>query len=316
MKQAISMIVTLLLSTAIVFAQETCPMIDEALLSALKTCEDAESGTICYAAGELSLESDSKEISFASPADTVPLSDAIAVETTSEDSITLLQLNREDVPLRLIAYGETSLENTAPRSSINVYALRGVNLRQDPSLEARVIGSLLQGRDYTAVGRLADNTWLQVQLEDGRIGWSSAQYFVTEEGFTALETVTPNTPPYLPMQALTLQTGDCSGLLLIAPEIEAETIIFGINGAQIEVQGIVLIQASEDELSIINIIGEVLVNAFGFEMPLESGDMTTIPLNDSLSIAGIPSDAESSEMLILDEETINILFTNAGVIEP
>ncbi len=312
MKQTISIIV-ILFCTGIILAQETCPAIDESRLSALEICEDTGIGSICYAAGELSLESDVEEVTFENAGDTVLLSDVIALESTSEESLALLQLNREDVSLRLIAYGEISLENAAPRSSINVYALRGVNLRQEPSVEATVVGSLIQGRDYTAVGRLADNTWLQVQLEDGRIGWSSAQYFVTQDGFTALETVTPNTPAYLPMQALTLQTGDCAGLLLIAPEIEEETIIFGINGAQIEVQGIAWLQANEDELSILNIAGDSLVNAFGFEMPLEPGEITSIPLNDSLSIAGIPSDAESSDVMLLEEETNHILLAGEGV---
>ena len=307
MKQTILINFILFCCTMIVFAQEMCPAIDEALLSALETCEEIEPGTICHASGEINLDTDSEDALFSSPGDSISVSDVIAVESTSEDSIALIQLDRDDYKIRLIAYGETSLSNTASRRTINVYTLRGVNLRQEPSVEATVIGSLIQGRDYTAIGRLADNTWIQVRLQDGRTGWSSAQYFVTQEGFTELETVTPTTPPYLPMQALSLRTGDCAGLLLIAPEIEDETIIFGINGAQIEVQGIVFAQAKEDTLSIINLTGATVVDAFGFEMPLEQSEMTTMPLSDSASIAGIPSDAERIDEIPLEDETIGVL---------
>lgn len=307
MKQALLTLLILIFSTIITLAQDTCPVIDSALLNLLEICADAEIGTVCYGAGEIMIESDDEDRSFESIAETVLLSNVMSIESRSEDALSLIQLNREDVSLQIIAYGETVLENTAPRNTINVYALRGVNVRQSPSVEASVIASLSHGRDYTAIGRLSDNTWIQIRLEDGRIGWSSAQYFVTEDSFTQLETVTLTTPPYLPMQALSLQTEPCSGLLLIAPEIEAETIIFGINEAQISVTGIVHLQTNEETLYIISITGENIVNTFGFEISLEAGEMTSIPLSESGTIAGIASDVEPSEYIILEEETINML---------
>lgn len=312
MKQVILTILALILSVAIVMAQENCPPIDAALLEALENCDEMASGTLCYGAGDIAIEHDAEEAAFESAGDTVLLQDVIAVETAfdeEDNSVAIMNLNREDVRLALIAYDESRLENVAPRTTISVYALRGVNVRATPSLDGTVVGSLLQGRDYTAVGRLADNTWIQVMLEDGRVGWSSAQYFVTQDGFTELEAVTPNTPPYLPMQALSLSTGDCGGLLLIAPELEEETIIFGINGAQIQVTGIAWVRASDELLEIVSIEGEQVVNAFGFEVEIATGEQTSIPLSETGSLAGIPSDAEESELSLLGEEMVEILVT-------
>lgn len=308
MKQPLLTFLILIFSTIITFAQDTCPAIDSALLNFLETCADAEIGTVCYGAGEIMIESDDENRSFESIAETALLSNVMSIESRSEDALALIQLNREDVSLQIIAYGETSLENIAPRNTIEVYALRGVNVRQSPSVEATVIASLSQGRDYTAIGRLSDNTWIQIRLEDGRIGWSSAQYFVTQDSFTQLEAVTPISPSYLPMQALSLQTEPCSGLLLIAPGIEEESIIFGINEAQISVTGIVHLQTAEDILQIISITGENTVNTFGFEISLEAGERTNIPLSDSGTIAGIASEPEISELAILEDETINTLL--------
>lgn len=310
MKQVILTALTLILSVAMVFAQDNCPPIDEALLEALDNCDEMAEGTVCYGAGDIAVEHDTEEADFEASGDTVFLQDVIALETTfdaDDNAIAILNLNREDVRLRLIAYGDSRLENVAPRTSISIYTLRGVNVRTDPSLDASVISSLLQGRDYTAIGRLADNTWIQVMLEDGRVGWSSAQYFVTQDSFTDLEAVTPTTPPYLPMQAFTLSTGDCGGLLLIAPELEEETIIFGINGAQIQVTGIVWVSANDELLEILSIDGEHIVNAFGFEIDIASGEQTSIPLSETGSLAGIPSDTEERESDLLGDETVEVL---------
>ncbi len=313
MKNFIWILLAIVSSATIAFAQATCPPLETALSDALTNCDAVEVGKLCYGSGDISLEASADEISFESPSDTVNLSDILSFQTENDDETSataMIALNREDVALRMIAYGHTEIENTAPRNTISVYALRGVNLRQEPSVDASVIGSLVQGRDYTAVGRLADNSWIRVLLEDGRLGWASAQYFSTRDGFTQLDAVTPSTPPYLPMQSLTLLTEDCSGLIIIAPQVEEETIIFGINGAQIEGIGIVYIHTQNEELIIETLEGEAIVNTFGFELPLSAGELTRIPLNDDHMIIGIGSDAEEVAEPILSDEGLELLRYN------
>ncbi len=246
---------------------------------------------------------------FESSGDVADLSEIESLQTENTENtlaIAMMRLNREDVALRLIIYGDAEIENTAPRHTVSVYALRNVNLREEPSVDATVIGSLVQGSDYMAVGRLADNTWIRVLLDDGRIGWASAQYFSTREGFTELDAVTPSTPPYLPMQSLTIDTDDCAGVIIIAPEIEEVDLIFGINGAQIQVNGIAHIHTEDDLLIIEAVEGDVIVNTFGFELPLSRGEMTRVPMSDANMIIGIGTDAETVENAILPDESLEL----------
>lgn len=311
MRKFIWIILATFASVSLVIAQSTCPLLETSLTDALDVCADAEIGILCYGSGDLSLDSSAEDIMFNSPSTTALLADVLRLETQNtndELAIAIMHLNREDVSLAMIAYGATSLENIAPRQTISVFALRGVNLRQEPSVDARVIGSLVQGTDYTAVGRLADNTWLRILLDDGRIGWASAQYFSTREGFTELDAMTPSTPPYLPMQALTLATENCGGLFIIAPEIEDEVIIFGINGAQIQINGLVHIQTIDDMLMITSLAGEAIVNTFGFEIALQSGELTSIPLNATNTIIGIATDAETSDARIVSDDMMDLLL--------
>lgn len=310
MKEIMWILLATLLSATIAFAQGACLSLETALLDALTICDTLEIDTICYGAGDITLDSSAEDIRFESSGDTANLSDIASLQTENTENtlaIAMMRLNREDVALRLIVYGDAEIENTAPRHTISVYALRNVNLREEPSVDARVIGSLVQGRDYIAVGRLADNTWIRVLLDDGRIGWASAQYFSTREGFTELDAVTPSTPPYLPMQSMTIDTDACAGVIIIAPEIAEEDLIFGVNGAQIQVSGIAHIY-TEDELLIIEALeGEVIVNTFGFELALSSGEMTGVPISEAHMIIGVGADAEEVEEAILSDESLELL---------
>ena len=303
----------ILSSVSLVLAQDTCLSLEIALQETLATCDSLENDSLCYGSGTLNLESsaDEEEI-FEDLGDRVSISDIISFQSMNDEDVlatVMMRLNREDVAIDLIAYGQLEIENTASSNTISVYALRGVNLRQEPSVEATVLGSLTQRQTYTAIGRLADNAWLQIRLDDGRVGWVSAQYFSSSEGFTELEAVTPTSLIYLPMQSLTLTTDDCSGLLIIAPEIEGDKVVFAINGAQIQGAGIINIYI-EDDFLIINVLeGEAIVNTFGFETVLSSGELTTIQLGATNTIINIASEAESSNLSILSEEMIAILLT-------
>ena len=117
------------------------------------------------------------------------------------------------------------------------------------------------------------------------------------------------------MQAFILETGDCGTVFISAFQDTTDDnddrlpIIFGVNGAQITVEGILALTSTDHILTITNIIGEHSVNAFGFEMPLSENQQTTIQLSDALSIAGIPSDAIDADPM-LEQDTINEIIEN------
>ncbi|MEO1290338.1 MAG: SH3 domain-containing protein [Chloroflexota bacterium] len=287
----------------------TCSPLTDQLTNLIENCADLEPDTLCTI-DDATLSITSEIIDVENPS----LAQIISLANT-EPNATIARLNREDLPLHVIMLGDVTLENTSPRSEITVTATRNVNLRSDPSRDATVIGSMTIRQDYTAIGRLADNTWIRIRLEDGRVGWASAQFFVTQEGFTALETTTPTTPSYLPMQSLQITTEDCGLTLIVAqaPDMADDTqdtipepIIFGINGAQITVDGIVALTTTDEILTITSIIGDHTVNAFGFEVTITNDQQTTIPLSSENTIASIPTDSVNIDTL-LNQNTTDML---------
>lgn len=311
MKRFIWILTLILTSSAITLAQDSCPLLEIALQEALVTCENLENDSLCYGSGNLSIDTLAEEFSFDAEGDSVSLSELISLESVNDTdnlATAIMRLNREDADIRLIAYGNIEIENTAPTNIISVYALRGVNLRQSPSVEATVVGSLVQRQNYIAIGRLADNSWLQIRLDDGRVGWASAQYFSTTEGFAELDAVTPSSLAFLPMQSLSMTTEDCGGLLIIAPEIEDEIVVFAINGAQIQVTGIIHLSIEDDFLIITAITGDALVDSFGFETALTENEWTSIQLGTNNTIINIASDPETNDESILTDDLMEILL--------
>lgn len=63
--------------------------------------------------------------------------------------------------------------------TINITA--GLNARETPDLTGTVVQLLGGNTSYPALARTADNSWVQIQLPDGRLPWVSAQ-FVTPSG--------------------------------------------------------------------------------------------------------------------------------------
>ena len=311
MKRFIWILSLILTSSAITLAQDNCLLLEIALQEALLTCENLENDSLCYGSGDITIDPLAEEFSFNTGGDKVLLSELIRLEGINDSdnlATAIMRLNREDADIRLIAYGNIELENTAPMNTIGVYALRGVNLRQSPSVEATVVGSLVQRQTYTAIGRLADNSWLQIRLEDGRGGWASAHYFSSTECFAELDTVTPSSRAYLPMQSLSMTTEACAGLLIIAPEIEDEIVVFAINGAQIQVTGIIHLSIDDDLLIITAITGDALVDSFGFETTLTANEWTSIQLGANNSIINITSDPETSDESILTDDLLEMLL--------
>lgn len=300
MRVSLYVLILMLFSLGIATAQ-TCLSLGEQLELLMDACSEIEANKVCAS------DDDSE-------------TDLATVETlvTDNENSLLVRLNREDIPIYLLTVGTVSLDNTTPRGEITVSATRNVNLRSVPSVDGTIIGSMTIREEYTAIGRLADNTWIRIRLDDGRIGWASAQFFVSQEGYTQLDALTPTAPPYLPMQSVIVSTGDCGTLFLIAtsPEPEEsetesdsvpEAIIYGINGAQITVNGIVAITVVDDTLTVTSVIGEHMVNAFGFETLLTINEQTQIPLSSENMIASITSEPETVEP-VMEDETVEQLF--------
>jgi uncharacterized protein YgiM (DUF1202 family) len=296
----ITLLVLIIIWTNISAAQEVCIQIMDALAIVAELCAEADS--LCLA--EIDSEGDySSEI--LSLSDTMATEDFEAIETVSNEdnlSFALIRLPFVKETLDMFVFGNTRLENRVAMAAIEVLALRGVNLRVSPSLSATVIASLLQGHTYKAIGRLTDNTWIRVRLDNAQVGWVSAEFLRTVAGFAELTVVSPNTPAYLPMQAFKLETQDeCSALLLISPQNETVYEV-AINGLVVQVQGVAIVQTSDENITVATLAGENTVSAFGFEQIVAENEIVSVALSESGMLAGIPSEAAIYTGLILPYE--------------
>jgi uncharacterized protein YraI len=64
-----------------------------------------------------------------------------------------------------------------------------LNVRSGPGTNFESIAKILRGQQVRMLGRNASSTWIKVQLEDGRQGWSSAAYLVSTTPFANLPVV-------------------------------------------------------------------------------------------------------------------------------
>jgi uncharacterized protein YraI len=64
-----------------------------------------------------------------------------------------------------------------------------LNVRSGPGTNFEPVAKILRGQQVHMLGRNASGTWIKVQLEDGRQGWSSAAYLVSNMPFANLPVV-------------------------------------------------------------------------------------------------------------------------------
>jgi uncharacterized protein YraI len=161
----------------------------------------------------------------------------------------------------LVPLGDVTLTNTGQESvtvdtlSIAITSAEGANVRTGTSTEFRILTALFEGDFIKATGRLADDSWVRVQLPEGRTGWLSTS--ALDADLVDLAVVDYDTPEpellYTPYSSFSLQTatGDnrCgqvweSGLLLQAPE--ENPVRIRINDQLLLVAGTIFLQTPLD----------------------------------------------------------------------
>ncbi|MBK8025861.1 MAG: SH3 domain-containing protein [Chloroflexi bacterium] len=201
-----------------------------------------------------------------------------------------------------LLFGDVEIENAANSvASIAVTTLNASNVRQRPSTEATVIGSLTSGETVTADGRTADFTWLRVRLPDSdSLGWVSADLLQPTGDVATLSEVDPanDTVPFTPMQAFyfrsgasgtTCETAPQDGILIQTPEGVGQ-ISLRANDVDIQLGSTAFIKAQPGgsmSFSILEGAGRARVDGEYIEVP--AGSWVEIPMSDDLSASGAPS---------------------------
>jgi uncharacterized protein YgiM (DUF1202 family) len=77
----------------------------------------------------------------------------------------------------ILTLGVGVMSASAQASQVTVTVADALNVRTAPTTSAGIIAAVRTGMSYAAIGRLADNSWWEVQLQpSGLIGWVSGQF--------------------------------------------------------------------------------------------------------------------------------------------
>lgn len=245
-------------ATGISSQSDVCPaLVQRALQTVGNVCDGLGHNEACYGAGVIEAEDfDAELLPFNQPGDRVSFAntEAIYLERAAPGapnwSVVMLNV-QASIPGALPGQGLTivvySIDAEYPDLAAGVQAIVNtegdtLNVRSGPGLDNRVITELRDGTLVTIIDGPVEADgfdWWQIELEDGRQGWSVS--FVEDE-FGAIDTlVTTIDLTEVDQQAFILRTGigstactpvPTNGLLLQGPEPMRLTI--DINAIYIE----------------------------------------------------------------------------------
>jgi Bacterial SH3 domain len=223
----------------------------------------------------------------------------------------------EDVTM--LIFGSVEIENTVrPATSLSmiVATAQNINVRSNPFSNSAVIGTLPSGATVTALERLADNSWLRVQMPDDTnvTGWVSAPLL---SGDIATLNVTQANSFYLQsMQSFYFKSSDdamacqdipTSGLLIQTPE-GAGKVRLWINEVKFQIGSTVFLEAQPSgDMTIKTLEGEALVETMGVTQRVMAGTQAHVLLNENLEPVSPPSFPEPYEMDIVQTLPVDYL---------
>jgi hypothetical protein len=306
----------LLLATApVVFAQDDCPSIVQAALQAVdNACSATTRNQVCY--GNIALSatprSDAGSLVFEKAGDRANVADIQTLQLSSmsltDDSwgvaLMELQANLADTlpgqNVTFLLFGDVQIDNAVTDASeVTLTTTGNVNVRLRPTTSGNnVMSSLKSGQSIIATGRLEDNSWVRIQVEDDTrgVGWVSADFVQGE--LNKLAAVEPDAPTWGPMQAFYFKTGigdrPCaeapdSGILIQTPK-GAGKVTLNANDVKIQLGSTVYLQAQPSDFMTVTVVeGQATLEAGGVSQVVPAGTYSQVQLNAAGKAAGSPS---------------------------
>jgi hypothetical protein len=321
-----------------------CPeLVREALTTTDQLCEGTSRDQACY--GHISVQARPQpgidHLAFDQAGDIVNVEDvqALRVSAMNVDSsvwgIAMMRL-KASLPdtlasqnITLLLFGDVQIENAmtpASRADVTAEATRNVNVRQRPSLDALVVDALAPGQTATATGRLADGSWVRVELPDtGGAGWVHRSLLADTGNIDALDVVEASSRYYGPMQAFYFQSGmndavcpeaPDSGLLIQTPEGVAKVTLL-INEVDIQLGSTVYFQAQPGDQMIVRVVeGSARVEAQGVASTARAGMQISVPLDEHLTPSGPPSPPTAYDMVSVEALPVDRLVRQVTIHPP
>jgi SH3 domain-containing protein len=200
-----------------------------------------------------------------------------------------------------LTFGDVQMSNdVAAGATFDIVANNYVNVRRAPNTTAAVIAALSPNQSVPAVGRLADNSWLRVDLpESTEPGWVNSSLVQPSGDVNALAVTDAQQLAFRPMQAFYFQSGDSSnqpcsevppnGLMVQTPEGSAEVRLW-INEVRVDFGSTVFFQATPNGFLIVTTLeGHARVEADGVAHIAYAGSSLEVPLGPDLKPIGPPA---------------------------
>jgi hypothetical protein len=221
----------------------------------------------------------------------------------------------------MLLFGNVEITSNVPVAT-EMGALVGqyaANIRNTPNANALILASAPSGSALTAVGRLADSSWVRILIaETGAVGWVSTSLISpsnADQSFESLAVQDGSSPYFGAMQAFYFTDNGGSGcgniaadgILIQTPEGTARVTLL-VNEVSIELipnengATALITGNAEDGMTVSVIDGEAIVEVNGDGYYVDSSQETTVPLNPDLSPSGqpsAPSDYDVDEMIEL-----------------
>jgi hypothetical protein len=317
-----------------VLAQADCPAIVSAALEAVDSvCSDTQRNQLCY--GNIILTATAREgvgdFLFEKSGDRVGVAEVESLQLSSlslDDQAWGVALMKVQANLpntlpgqnvTLLLFGNVSIGNLGEQPiKVRVTATQPANVRLRPTTDAKILESIKQDGSAQATGRLADNSWLRVQLasDSSSVGWVSASLLNVRGDVNTLPVVQPGAPVFGPMQAFTFVSGvgdsPCagapdSGLLIQTPKGRG-LVKLEVNGVKIELGSTVYLQAQPgDSLYVTVIEGQAEITAANQAQVVPAGTVSTVPLDSSGQASGAPTYPQPYDTETLDSLPLDVL---------
>jgi hypothetical protein len=321
------------LSVAVVVAQgDVCPpSVFETLKAVGENCNGLGRNTACYGNNSIVAEAqpDVTDFAFSQDGDIAPLNSIQSLTTaplnleTNEWGIAILsvQANLPDTlpgqNVTMVVFGDATLE---PQVTLTLPITgNGANIRQEPSTSGAVVGSLPAGTTLKADGRLEDNSWVRVVLDDGTVGWINTGVSTVEGDISSLKVRTAEDVSVSSGASAFYFNGGvgssaCSAVpsegLVIQTPSDAGAVELNINNVGLSVGSTIFIQSRpNDFMTIATLEGNVRATSADKTVSIPAGVTAQIPTDaDGL--------ANGEPVLVEDITDISALFTNSEVFLP
>ena len=318
----------LLLCLVPVLAQDECPaFVPNILQSVEDTCTDLSRNQACY--GNAKINTVAREgvadFTFESSGDIANIGDIELLELESLSlteetwgiALLKLQANLPDTlpgqNVLMVLFGNVDLETPAERDTgIPMTSTGNINVRLRPTTsENNVLLALQPSQVVTGIGRLEDNAWVYIAVDEETNGWVSASLLNTEDDIQSLPIIAPSEATTQNVQGYYFSSGigdrPCtqapdSGILLQTPE-GASTVKLSINGVKIELGSTAYLQAGNGVMTITLIEGSADITVNRRSLTVPAGTYVEIPLTDD---GRAPLDTQL-ELQSYDRETLEAL---------